>query len=140
MKSEASPGTEPKTGEILVFLIRKETKCTECGHELFSSNMITLDREKGALCLGCADLDHLEYLPSGDAALTRRTSKYSNLKAVVLRWSRTRKRYGRQGILAETGALERAEIECLVLLHGIERHAARARVYELVERKLQKWK
>jgi hypothetical protein len=32
---------------------------------------------------------------------------------VVVRWSQTRKRYERQGILAEAEAIERAEIECL---------------------------
>src|SRR5713101_1222856 len=95
-----------KSGDILVFLIRKETKCSECGEELWSGRMITLDRERGALCLACADLDHLEFLPSGDAAVTRRASKHSQLRAVVLQWSRTRKRYERQGILAETEAIE----------------------------------
>jgi len=87
--------------------------------------MITLDRERGALCLGCADLDHLEYLPSGDTALTRRASKYSKLKTVVLRWSRTRKRYERQGILAETDAIDRAETECLADADQRQRQAER---------------
>ena len=35
----------------------------------------------------CADLGHLEFLPSGDAALTRRATKASRLSAVVVRWS-----------------------------------------------------
>jgi hypothetical protein len=69
--------------------------------------------EKGALCLACADLDHLEFLPSGDAALTRRAKKYSGLHAVVLKWSRARKRYERQGLLVEEDALQQAEQECL---------------------------
>jgi hypothetical protein len=58
-------------------------------------------------------LVHLDYLPSGDAALTRRSSKYSKLRAVVVRWSRARKRYERQGILVEPEAIEKAEEECL---------------------------
>jgi hypothetical protein len=69
--------------------------------------------EKGALCLACADLDHLVFLPSGDAALTRRARKHSTLSAVVLKWSRTRKRYERQGLLVEEQGLEKAEEECL---------------------------
>jgi len=69
--------------------------------------------ERGALCLACADLDHLEFLPSGDAALTRRAKKHSRLHAVVLEWSRSRKRYERQGLLVEEEALARAEAECL---------------------------
>jgi hypothetical protein len=61
----------------------------------------------------CADPDHLEFLPSGDAALTRRSRKYSTLSAVVVRFSRARKRYERQGLLVEPAGLERAEEECL---------------------------
>lgn len=65
------------------------------------------------LCLVCADLDHLVYLPSGDTALTRRARKQSTLSAVVVRFSRARKRYERQGVLVEETALERAEQEYL---------------------------
>jgi hypothetical protein len=65
------------------------------------------------LCLGCADLDHLVYLPAGDAALSRRSRKHSTLSAVVVRFSRARKRYERQGLLVEASALEQAEQECL---------------------------
>ncbi len=61
----------------------------------------------------CADLDHLVFLPSGDAALTRRARKQSTLVAVVLKWSRARKRYERQGLLVEAKALAEAERECL---------------------------
>ncbi len=75
--------------------------------------MIFLAGERGALCLACADLDHLLFLAPGDAALTRRAREYSTLSAVVLRWSRARKRYERQGLLVEEQALERAEAECL---------------------------
>lgn len=70
-------------------------------------------QDPGPLCLDCADLGHLEFLPSGDAAMTRRAKKASGLSAVVVRWSRSRKRYERQGILAETEAIEFAEQECL---------------------------
>jgi hypothetical protein len=69
--------------------------------------------DRGALCLTCADLDHLVFLPPGDAALTRRARKHSTLVAVVLKWSRARKRYERQGLLVQEQALERAEAECL---------------------------
>jgi hypothetical protein len=69
--------------------------------------------DAGPLCLGCADMDHLVFLPSGEAALTRRAKKASGLSAVVVRWSRTRKRYERQGLLVEDAALEQAEQQCL---------------------------
>ena len=38
-------------------------------------------------------------------------TRASTLSAVVVRFSRTRKRYERQGILAEPKAIERAETE-----------------------------
>jgi hypothetical protein len=37
----------------------------------------------GLLFFGFSDFGHLEYLPSGDAALTRRATKYSTLSAIV---------------------------------------------------------
>jgi hypothetical protein len=99
--------------ELKVFITVGASSCSECGEELGRRAWITLDRDKGALCLACADLDHLVFLPSGDAALTRRARKHSTLSALVLRWSRARKRYERQGLLVEDQALERAERECL---------------------------
>jgi hypothetical protein len=36
------------------------------------------------------------------------------LSAIVLKWSRARKRYERQGLLVEEAALQRAEQECLL--------------------------
>jgi hypothetical protein len=97
---------------IVVFIVRRDTKCSECGWELWHGSCIRLEKRE-PLCLSCADLDHLEYLPRGDAALTRRSTKYSKIHAVVVQWSSTRKRYERQGILAEPEAIERAEEECL---------------------------
>jgi len=102
----------PDTG-LTVFITTGESSCAECGEDLGRRAWITLTRDKGALCLACADLDHLIFLPAGDAALTRRARKYSTLAAVVLRWSRARKRYERQGLLVEAEALEKAEQECL---------------------------
>ncbi len=102
-----------QTQEIKVFITTRDSSCAECGDNLGTRAWITLTREKGALCLSCADLDHLLFLQSGDAALTRRSKKYSALSAVVLKWSRARKRYERQGLLVEEKALELAEQECL---------------------------
>jgi hypothetical protein len=69
----------------------------------------------------CADMGHLVYLPSGDAALTRRARAASRLSAVVVRFSRARKRYERPGVLIEEAALDQAEAQCLA------DHDARAR-------------
>jgi hypothetical protein len=107
---ESAP--DPKSKDIVVFMVRRDTECSECKQELCKGSFIRLADGK-ALCLECADLDHLEYLPRGDAAVTRRAGKYSPLRAVVVQWSRTRNRYERQGTLVAREAIERAEQECL---------------------------
>jgi hypothetical protein len=99
--------------EIKVFISHRDSTCDECEESLGRQAWITLAGEKGALCLACSDLDHLVFLPSGDAALTRRARKHSQLSAVVLKWSRSRKRYERQGLLVQEAALPEAERECL---------------------------
>jgi len=102
-----------KTTDIKVFISGRDSTCDECSHHLGRGAWITLREDKGALCLSCADLDHLVFLPSGNGTLTRRARKYSGLSAVVLKWSRARKRYERQGILVEEAGLATAEEECL---------------------------
>jgi hypothetical protein len=61
-----------QSSDLKVFITTRASTCDECGEDLGRSAWITLTRDKGALCLACADLDHLAYLPAGDAALTRR--------------------------------------------------------------------
>src|SRR6185437_14370250 len=111
--------------DLKVFISHRDSTCGECHEELGPQAWITLAGEKGALCLACADLDHLLFLPTGDAALTRRARKYSALSAVVLKWSRARKRYERQGLLVEPQGLEKAEQECLADSDARERRRAR---------------
>jgi hypothetical protein len=110
MEQDAPP-PDSKPGEIVVFIIRRDAVCSECGEELGKGRWIRLVEGK-PLCLPCADLDHLEWLPRGDAALTRRATKYSPLHAVVVQWSRARKHYERQGIMVTADALHKAEKEC----------------------------
>ena len=102
----------PAPAEIVVFWIVRDSVCAECGEELGKGRFLRMEAGR-PLCLACADLDHLVFLARGDAALTRRASKYSRLKAVVVRFSRSRKQYERQGVLVEEAALARAEQECL---------------------------
>ncbi len=116
--------TEP----IKVFISNRESKCDECGEKLGRQAWITLERDKGALCLTCADLDHLTFLPRGDVALTRRARKHSTLSAVVLKFSRARRRYERQGLLVEDEALQQAETECLADSEIRSRRAERERI------------
>src|SRR5258705_12112014 len=58
-------------------------------------------------------LDHLFSIQGSTPRGGRRSRRYSTLDAVVVRFSRSRKRYERQGVLVEEDALARAEQECL---------------------------
>ncbi|MBW6457294.1 MAG: DUF2293 domain-containing protein [Trueperaceae bacterium] len=99
--------------DLTIFITSRDATCDECREDLGRGAWITLGDGGRAFCLACADLDHLAFLPAGDAALTRRARAHSTLSAVVLRWSRARKRYERQGLLVEVAALDRAEAQCL---------------------------
>ncbi len=108
-KRERITKAEDAPPDLLVIQPIKDWSCAECRG---TGDLLIMD-EPGPLCLACADLDHLVFLPAGDAALTRRAKKASGLSAVVVRWSRTRKRYERQGLLVDEPALEQAEQQCL---------------------------
>ena len=111
----------------VVFQNLRESRCTECGAEIERDSCLLLEAGQ-PLCLPCAGFADLEFLPSGDTALTRRATKHSTRAAVVVRFSRSRKRYERQGILVQPAALEKAEQECTA--DAAERAAARARAAE----------
>jgi len=112
MKPALSDQQSPSEAkDLVVFNILRESKCADCERELLGGDFLFMEGEH-PLCLACADLDHLVYLPRGDTALTRRARKHSSLSAVVVRFSRARRRYERQGVLVEEAALERAEAEC----------------------------
>ena len=112
-----------RPAQPVVFKILRDSECSECGTELAAGCFLFMEAGQ-PLCLPCARLDALEYLPAGDAALTRRAARYSERTAVVVRFSRSRGRYERQGILVENSALEKAEQECS--LDADERAKARA--------------
>ena len=114
-----------KPADIVVFWLVSDSVCAECGEELGKGRFLRLDR-KCPLCLACADLDRLVFLERGDAALTRRASRYSTLRAVVVRFSRARKQYERQGVLVDEEALARAEQECLSDAEARQRARERA--------------
>lgn len=94
---------------VVVSPLRDDWACHECGG---SGDLLVMEGP-GPICLSCADLDHLVFLPAGDATLTRRAKKASALSAVVVRFARARRRYERRGILVEQDALDAAEQSCL---------------------------
>jgi hypothetical protein len=128
-ETSKQPEAAVAAAELVVFSILRVSQCSQCKTELNSGSFLTL--EKGQpLCMTCADLDHLVFLPRGDTALTRRARKHSSLSVVVVRFSRARKRYEREGVLVEEAALEQAQEECL----SDEEVRARRREREAVRR------
>ena len=90
---------------VAIVPLNQEWRCHRCG----GSGDLLIMETPGPACLRCAGLDDLEFLGSGDTLLTRRAKARSSRHAVVVRFSRTRKRYERQGILVEPRALREAQ-------------------------------
>jgi len=89
---------------VVIEPLNDEWKCHRCG----GTGDLLMMEAPGPACLRCAGLDDLEFLPAGDALLTRRVKAKSSRHAVVVRFSRTRRRYERQGLLVEPHALTEA--------------------------------
>jgi hypothetical protein len=107
--SEAKRGrlaeTASRAPDLVVINATREWSCTNCSA---TGGDLLIMEDAGPVCMKCAQMDHLVFLPRGDAGLTRRVRKASTLSAVVVRWSRARKRYERQGLLVERAALQAA--------------------------------
>ncbi|MBO0774512.1 MAG: DUF2293 domain-containing protein [Actinobacteria bacterium] len=128
------PQRERPSGLVVIQPIR-DWACADCGS---SGDLLRMD-DAGPLCLACADLGHLVFLPAGDAALTRRAG---------LRGS------GRVGRSAAGRALDRDAITLAVvasirhqdtdydalLMSGLPRDAARDKVRTAIDRALATWR
>jgi len=79
--------------------------CHHCG----GTGDLLIMENPGPACLRCVGLGDLVFLPAGAALLTRRAKALSARSAVVVRFSRSRGRYERQGLLVEPQALAEAE-------------------------------
>lgn len=66
-KRERLADKQNRPSELLVIAPARDWVCTSCGG---TGDLLTIDRP-GPLCLSCANLDDLEFLPSGDARVTR---------------------------------------------------------------------
>ncbi|MEU3505755.1 DUF2293 domain-containing protein, partial [Streptomyces hundungensis] len=95
---------------MLVIQPRRHHHCADCDRAPLRELVLVAG---SPLCLDCADLGHLVFLPRGDTALTRRARAASSLSAVVVRFNRRRRRYERQGVFVEEAALAAAEAACL---------------------------
>jgi hypothetical protein len=110
-EEEPTTTADRRQADLVVVSALKAWTCSRCGSD--DDGLLIMD-DGGPVCMACADMDHLVFLASGDAALTRRARKASGLSAVVVRFSRARRRYERQGVLVEEAALVQAEELCLV--------------------------
>jgi hypothetical protein len=86
---------------VVVQPLNREWTCHRCG----ASGDLLMMEDPGPACLRCVGLDDLAFLPAGDALLSRRVKAKSTRCAVVVRFSRSRRRYERQGLLVEPPAL-----------------------------------
>ena len=94
--------------ELLVIQPLSDTwKCHRCS----GTGDLLIMESPGPACLRCTGLDDLQFLPAGDALLTRRVKAKSARHAVVVRFSKSRRRYERQGLLVEPSALAEAQRE-----------------------------
>jgi hypothetical protein len=92
---------------VVIQPLNDEWKCHRCGG---TGDLLVMENP-GPACLRCVDLDDLAFLAAGDALLTRRVRAKSPRHAVVVRFSRSRRRYERQGLLVEPQALAQAQRE-----------------------------
>jgi hypothetical protein len=86
---------------VVVMPLKDDWKCHRCG----GTGDLLIMENAGPSCLACAGLGDLEFLPAGDALLSRRVKAKSTRHAVVVRFSRTRRRYERQGLMVEPRVL-----------------------------------
>jgi hypothetical protein len=86
---------------VVIQPLKSEWTCHRCG----GTGGLLMMENPGPACLTCVGLDDLEFLPAGDALLSRRAKAKSTRWAVVVRFSRSRRRYERQGLLVEPLAL-----------------------------------
>jgi hypothetical protein len=86
---------------LVVQPLNTEWTCHRCD----GTGDLLMMETPGPACLRCVGLDDFVYLPAGDALLTRRAKAKSTRYVVVVRFSRTRRRYERQGLLVEPRAL-----------------------------------
>ena len=90
---------------VVIQPLNDELTCHRCG---VCGSLLVMENP-GPACLRCVGLDDLEFLPAGNAPLTRRVKANSARSAVVVRFSRSRRRYERQGLLVEPEAVTAAQ-------------------------------
>lgn len=102
------------TSTYNIYLTKREKlHCKTCGKDIPLGHAFVGETEKSrGTCLKCSPFIRYTLLPPGDAAMTRRSKKYSSLCGVLLAWNHRRKRYERRGQYVEAIAIIKAREEC----------------------------
>ena len=98
-----------------VYLTKKETlSCQRCKRPIKKGERFVAEAEdKRGTCFKCSPYTEATLLEPGDAAMTRRSKKHSNICGVVYGWNQRRKRFERKGQYVEAEAIELARKECV---------------------------
>ena len=111
---------------MTVWISDKEgARCAGCGD--------ALNLHRDGRCLKCSGLADLEFLPSGDPALTRRATSFSARHELVMTFNRRRKREERRGTLLEPAAIEKARTSCAADAVEREEKAVKRRARDAVK-------
>lgn len=103
-----------KEKDPALYMLARASRCCGCDRKLPVNELARLSKkenEEEVHCTSCAGLSHLEFLPTGNAALTKSAKKYSKERFVVFKWSDLWKSYERKGMMLEKEAIRKAEAE-----------------------------
>jgi len=97
-----------------VYLTKKETlSCQRCKRPVkLGEKFVAESEEHRGTCFKCSPYVNAAFLEPGDAAMTRRSKKYSSFCGVLYAWNKRRKRFERKGQYVEAEAIELARKEC----------------------------
>lgn len=97
--------------ELVVYALSKPSRCHGCDKKLLVDELAKRESEKDyreVFCMQCAGLADFALIKAGNAQLTRKATKLSSTRFLVMKWSELWKVYERVGVLVEKQALERA--------------------------------
>lgn len=97
-----------------IYLTKRETlKCSVCRKVVrFGQAYVAETENHKGTCFSCSPFTKAAFLEPGNAALTRRSKKYSAFCGILFSWNRRRKRFERKGQYVEAKAIAMAQLEC----------------------------
>lgn len=97
-----------------IFLTKKEKlKCSSCNKRIAKGQAFVAESEKHrGTCFACSPFVNAAFLKPGNAALTRRSKKFSSYCGVLFEWNARRKRFQRKGQYVEAEAITKAQESC----------------------------